>query len=142
MLIICNHVGSNIKKTIYRKFDKTLLEINLKYVLWSLSSILDALVHCFYKILASWHKCMAKWDKKTAVHIGFVNIFCAAAVHGDTSKKKKKFRYKTEINKNLANHQCWFTNRNSNKLYNVYKIRTQLFFQASYTTMLSFTLSL
>ena len=32
---------------------------------------------------------MAKWDKKTAVHIGFVNIFCTAAVHGDTSKKKK-----------------------------------------------------
>ena len=28
---------------------------------------------------------MAKSNKKTAVHVGFVNFVCTAAMHGDTS---------------------------------------------------------
>ena len=65
-------------------------------------------MHWYIASIKFWHHDINAWQnetKKTAVHIGFVNIFCTAAVHGDTSKKKK-FRYKTEINKNLANHQC------------------------------------
>ena len=36
--------------TIYRKFDARLLEINLKFVQQSLSSILDALINCVSNI--------------------------------------------------------------------------------------------
>lgn len=72
LLIMCSHMGSNIKKnvthnkyhgwhsmhrvsktktiTIYLKFDTTLLEINLTFVLGYLSSILGELVNYFHKL--------------------------------------------------------------------------------------------
>ena len=135
-------MGSNIKKTIYRKFDKTLLEINLKYVLWSLSSILDPLVHCFYKILASWHKCMAKWDKKNCCAYRICEYFLHSCCAWRHFKKKKIQIQNWNKQESCKPSVLSYKHRNSNKLYNVYKIGTQLFFQASYTTMLSFTLSL
>ena len=37
--------------TSYGKFDTILLEINLKFVLQSLSSILDVLANCLYNVM-------------------------------------------------------------------------------------------
>ena len=77
MLFTINYIDtlSTLPRTLW-KFDPTLLEINLKFALGSLSSILDALVNCFSSKF-NYRKIPCVSNKRTLKHSSaHSNLIC------------------------------------------------------------------
>ena len=62
MLLTVNDISDTLSTcattpAIYGKFDTSLLEINLKFLLQSLRSIQDVLINCFYNFWGNFNYC-------------------------------------------------------------------------------------